>query len=336
MKQHLKIGYFTEGRYSGKIPADHPNMRVDLAWIHHLNATHHSLYDLSTIGEDQYDIALIVMPKNKPEDVSKVLPTITKVAHKIGFVQEGPCDYWTDYTLFDQLEFLNTMDQADFLMCHNKSDQKYYNGVFPDIDTYVLPSVLVHEAIPVADPELIGTLPAIIGGNMCKWYNGMVSLMVATDYTETGPIYIPSMGRKIPGEERLGRLSHLPYMQWSTWMKTLSQFKVGVHLMPTIAAGTFALNTSYWGIPTIGYNKVDTQRICQPRLSVDVDDIASARKLALQLRNDQSFYDECAKDALDNYAKYYHPDIFNTYMRQIIRQILDIEYIDENCDITLI
>jgi len=336
MKQNIKIAYFTEGRYTGKVPANHPNMRVDLAWIHHLNATHYSLYDVSSIGLEQYDIALIVIPKDKPQDVSKVLDIIKKSAKRIGFVQEGPCDYWTDYTLFDQIEFVKIMDQADFLMCHNKSDKKYYDGIFPDIETYILPSVLVHEAIPVPNLDSCGTLPIIIGGNMCKWYNGMVSFMVALEYNDSDTIHIPSMGRKIPGEERLDGLSHLPYMQWSDWMKKLSEFKVGVHLMPTIAAGTFALNTSYWGIPTIGYNKVDTQRICQPLLSVEIDDIASAKKLAKRLRDDRAFYDKCSQQAKENYKKYYHPDVFNIYILQVIRRILGIEYTNVDVDITLI
>jgi len=43
--------------------------------------------------------------------------------------------------------------------------------------------------------------------------------------------------------------------------------------MLTIAAGTFSLNCAYFGIPCIGNEKVDTQRLCFPELSVDVENI---------------------------------------------------------------
>jgi hypothetical protein len=75
--------------------------------------------------------------------------------------------------------------------------------------------------------------------------------------------------------------------------------------MPTIAAGTFSLNCAYFGIPCIGNEKVDTQRLCHPDLCVDVDDIESARKLAVKLRDDTYFYNECSKKSKTLYKKHY-------------------------------
>ena len=49
----------------------------------------------------------------------------------------------------------------------------------------------------------------------------------------------PTMGRKQEGEEQL--LTLLPYMNWKEWIHKLNEFKIGVHLMRTHAAGTFAL-----------------------------------------------------------------------------------------------
>ena len=73
-------------------------------------------------------------------------------------------------------------------------------------------------------------------------------------------------------------------------MNVLSTFKYAVHLMPTVAAGTFSLNCAYFGIPCIGNIKVDTQRFCHPDLSVAVDDVSKARTLAHRLQNDSDFY----------------------------------------------
>jgi hypothetical protein len=95
-------------------------------------------------------------------------------------------------------------------------------------------------------------------------------------------------------------------------MRQLSTFKYAIHLMPTVAAGTFSLNCAYFGIPCIGNNKVDTQRLCHPDLSVDVNDLDTARKLAIRLRDDSAFYDECSKTALENYKKHYNINIWKS------------------------
>ena len=96
------------------------------------------------------------------------------------------------------------------------------------------------------------------------------------------------MGRKQPNEEQL--LTHLPYMNWTQWIHALNKFKYAVHLMRTHAAGTFALNCAYLGIPCIGYKGLDTQETLHPDLTVDLGDLQSARNIASKLRNDEEFY----------------------------------------------
>ena len=97
---------------------------------------------------------------------------------------------------------------------------------------------------------------------------------------------------------------------WTDWMKQLSEFKYAVHLMPTIAAGTFSLNCAYFGIPCIGNERVDTQRICHPMLSVDVDNVYKAKQLAIRLKNDKDFYQECSDLAKFNYRSSYDIEKF--------------------------
>ena len=63
--------------------------------------------------------------------------------------------------------------------------------------------------------------------------------------------------------------------------------------MPTYAAGTFALNCAYHGIPCIGYEGLDTQMILHPDLTVAIGDITAAKKLVEKLRNDEDFYLYC-------------------------------------------
>ena len=106
--------------------------------------------------------------------------------------------------------------------------------------------------------------------------------IAAMDFEQ--PIYAPSMGRKKPEEDLIENLSFLPYMNWVQWIYKLNEFKYAIHLMPTFAAGTFAMNCSYLGIPCIGYDEVDTQRSLHPSLSIESGNLELARKLAKLLK----------------------------------------------------
>ena len=108
-------------------------------------------------------------------------------------------------------------------------------------------------------------------------------------------------------------------MLWIDWMKNLSTFKYAVHLMPTIAAGTFSLNCAYFGIPCIGNREVDTQKLCHSNLAVDVHDVQRAVELAKQLRDDKDFYEDCAYQAKNNYKLFYGIDDWKERMNRILQ-----------------
>ena len=86
--------------------------------------------------------------------------------------------------------------------------------------------------------------------------------------------------------------------------------------MKTHAAGTFALNCAYLGIPCIGYEGLDTQEICHPNLSVKIGDVLSAREKIHKLKEDKAFYNFRSEAAKDNYKKYYHENKFNTTWKE--------------------
>ena len=231
----MKIAFFTEGGYSGKIPRNHPNIRTELAWMCTLEANHYNV--------------------------------------------------------------------------HNESDKKYYEGLTSK-KCKILPSLMIEDGI---DSYVLthenDRKNIIIGGNFCSWYGGFDSYIVAQE--ADCPIYIPSMGRKIKGEEEMPNLNHLPYMSWLEWIKELNKFKYGIHLMRTHAAGTFALNCAYLGIPCIGYEGLDTQEKCHPNLTVKLGDLVEAKKKIIELKNNKDWYKECSKIAKFNYKQYFHEDKFN-------------------------
>ena len=295
----MEIAFFTEGQYQGKVSRDNDNMRTDLAWICSLKADH---WNINSMPNKKYDLGIIIIPKKNPQfDLNK----LKQYCNKISVMQEGPNWYWQDYPLPQQIWYFNTIQEADFMFVHNMSDKKYYEGLTGK-ECKILPSLMIEDSIkniPQVERKNI-----IIGGNFCSWYGGFDSYIVAQE--ADCPIYIPSMGRKIKGEEEMPNLNHLPYMNWVEWIKTLNNFKYGVHLMRTHAAGTFALNCAYLGIPCIGYEGLDTQEKCHPNLTVKLGDLAMAKEKLTLLKTSKEYYKECSEIAKFNYKQYYQEKNF--------------------------
>ena len=80
--------------------------------------------------------------------------------------------------------------------------------------------------------------------------------------------------------------------------------------MRTHAAGTFALNCAYLGIPCIGYHGLDTQEVCHPDLTVEVGDLVTAKKLINLLKNDSIFYTECSQAARYGFKRVFSEEQF--------------------------
>ena len=297
-----KVAFFTEANYTGKISRDNQNMRTDLAWVCALKADH---YNINQKPQGKYDLGIIIIPKNNSQFETKHLKLY---CDKLAIMQEGPNWYWQDYPLAQQIWYFNTLQEVDFIYVHNEADRRYYKGLTGK-ECKILPSLMIEDGITgnyLIHPS--NRKDVIIGGNFCSWYGGFDSYVVAS-YFEC-PISIPSMGRKIAGEESMENLNHLPYMNWIDWINTLSRFKYGVHLMRTQAAGTFALNCAYLGIPCIGYKGLDTQMICHPSCTVELGDVEGAAKIAEKLRNDKLFYDHCSNESRDAYGSNFIESIF--------------------------
>jgi hypothetical protein len=325
----MRIAFLTEMGFEGKIPANHSNMRTEFAWMHALDAEHKSVYNYREVKG--YDHVFIIFPKGKvflSAEASKVAHGVNPVTElltsnfyvtlkeankKIHYIQEGPHWWFNDYELSDQINFYNFVAACDSIFAHNQSDTAYYKGMFPKTPIHVLPSLLIHDTVK----EIVPTRQekVFIGGNFARWYGGFESFTVAQEFSV--PIWGQTSHAKREGEEQIVKL--LPRLFWTDWMKTLSTFKYAVHLMPTVAAGTFSLNCAYFGIPCIGNIKVDTQKLCHPDLAVDVSDIEKARDLAKKLATDSEFYKHCSTVAKENYSTHYNLDLF----KQKINNLLD-------------
>jgi hypothetical protein len=113
------------------------------------------------------------------------------------------------------------------------------------------------------------------------------------------------MGRKQPQEDSIEDINYLPYLSWRDWINQLSQYNIGIHLMRTHAAGTFAMNCGFHGIPCIGYYGLDTQEFIHPLTSVNIGDLEKAKEIAVRLRDDIDFYDKCSKTSIKYFKSFY-------------------------------
>ena len=212
------------------------------------------------------------------------------------------------------IQFYNFLAKTDGIFAHNESDVNYYKGLLPNKKVEVMRTLMIDNLIRgiSAKPED----KVLIGGNFARWYGGFESYMVATEFGV--PIWGQESHAKRNNEGAMEDLNHFDRMVWIDWMKEVSKFKYGVHLMPTVAAGTFSLNCAYFGIPVIGNIKVDTQKTLHPLTSVEVDDVNGARELAKKLRDDKDFYNQCSKLAKQQYQSYYTKEIWLNYINDKI------------------
>jgi len=324
----MKIAFLTEMGFIGKIPTNHSNMRTEFAWMHALDATHYNIHNVHDVVN--YDAVVVIFPKgevflnaagsrlsDKQNPISGILASdligrLKQNNKSVYYMQEGPHWWYNDYELIDQIHFFNMLTSCDGVFAHNSEDVKYYKGLLQTTPVHVMPTLMIDDI--VADITWQPEEKAIIGGNFARWYGGFESYTIAQEFNV--PIWGQTSHAMRDGEEQL--FNHLPRVLWTDWMVQLSSFKYAVHLMPTVAAGTFGLNCAYFGIPCIGNKQVDTQNTCHPDLAVDVHDLDSARRLANQLTQDSEFYKHCSNVARENYQLHYTKESYLTKIKNII------------------
>ena len=315
-----KIAWFTEGGWQGKVSLDNPNMRNDVSTKYILGAEHYPIFQIPQVlqhfGENYFDFGIVTLPKTNTEQLMKfdMMGDLKRLCKKTISMQEGPHWLFQDYTMEQQIWWYNALTEFDMLFAHNLKDVRYYKGLV-NKPVHKMPTLMLTERLGIQQRSEWSDA-VIIGGNMVRWYGGFDSYIVAQEFDM--PIVAPSMGRKIDREDEMD-IQHLPYMSWVEWMNNLSQYHVGVHMMPTHAAGTFALNCAFHGIPCIGYVDLDTQEELHPHLTVADGDMEQAKQYARELRDDEEFYKECSETSKDYYQRsLYNEKNFVPYITRIL------------------
>ena len=126
----MKIAWFTEGGWQGKIPRNHRNMKTPVDWMCVMEATHYPILQIHNIQE-KFDLGIVVLPKKGIDVLSQypLVESMKKCCDKIAFMQEGPNWFFQDYSLEHQIWFYNTLMSMDWLYVHNNSDINYYKGL---------------------------------------------------------------------------------------------------------------------------------------------------------------------------------------------------------------
>ena len=297
----MNVGFFTEGGFEGKIPKDYNNMRTDAAWMYLTDATHHPLFKINTLSDNTYDVGVMILPKKRRMYMDfPLLEEYRRVCKKVTVMQESYYNYWQDSSIEEQIWYFNFITEMDIIFCHNDVDLDYYHGL-TNVRTELMPTVMITDGIVRRNEWGNGT---IIGGNWVKDYGGFDSYQVALELGN--PITAITTGRMKPEESQM--LNHISWVMWREWIDILSQFNVGVQL-GTAAAGQFQLNTSFHGIPCIGYSNLNTQRILHPLTTVELGDIDKAKDIARKLKDDK-FYNLCMETTQKRFEKYYSEEMF--------------------------
>lgn len=332
----MKVAFLTEMGFRSPVNRTQPDMRTEFAWMYALQAEHYPLPQYTAVAG--FDFVFIIWPKGalslnaeglpltnpNPErlynqlcasgEIERIVPYLKQKNSKVVYIQEGPGWWWEDYTLQEQIYHARILAESDVIFCHNESDRKYYAHYGKPL--FVMNSLIIEEMVKDITPNPQNKV--ILGGNFCRWYGGMKSFMVSQVFNNW-EVWAPSMHNRQPGEEALVR--HLPYLSWINWMQTLSTFKVGIHMMPTAAAGTFSLNCAYLGVPVIGNKEVDTQAYCHSQTSVDVDNVVEAMATAERLFTDASFYRECSEAARTKARELFIKEPWLKRMEEILKSI---------------
>lgn len=302
----------------GKMPEDNPNMRVFESQVHAWDATHLPIHKVLNENTKYDGDVAVVLPKgnmdkeiiswlvNNHFDTFKDLRE--KFTGKVYWIQDGEAGYWNQQDVTLQLWWYNNVANCDGIICTNETEISFYSGMFPGKPISVARACMAY--VPTIDvPREDKT---IISGPLTREYNGLQQIIVAKRFANE--IYIPPMGQERMPQDSWNTADHLgvkylDYMDWKTWMDQLGTYSYAVNLPGVTGTASFSMNCAWWGIPCIGDNMADTQRICYPKTSVDYNDIRSAVEIADKLKNPE-FYREVAEYASETVRKEFTQERF--------------------------
>ena len=106
----LKVGFFTEGGFEGKITLDNINIRTDASWMYLTDATHHPFPRLQDLPDNLYDVGVMILPKKRRMLLNyPLLEQYRRVCRKVTVMQESYYNYWQDSPIVEQIWYFNSI-----------------------------------------------------------------------------------------------------------------------------------------------------------------------------------------------------------------------------------
>ncbi len=326
-----KIALLSANSFTGQVPHDYPNARTEFAWAHYLNA------DMVPYGKkvEGYDVVLVILPKeqvvrntdgvkyrNNPiphqhriiQQANLLIRELKDTNGKVGMIQEGPYQYFQNYETEDAVAYLKVIKQFDFILAHDNQSALFFRNFNKNVDT--IPTVTLHrEYINVPFDERQNS--AVIGGGFCEWSGGLMGAFVAS-HAGIDDIIIPESHTSSPDMELVSGVRSVPRMDVNQYTLLLSKSKMGINLMPTIGAGSMALNCIYAGTPYIGNMAIPTSRLW---LSIVANqNINHAIAIATEIRTDYRNFAQYIMEARSSYENSNHwPRNFQSHMNEILQ-----------------
>ena len=324
----MRIAWFSEMGFSGQISKDYNNLKSDVALISCSGATHIPYnFPIKTEEFSNFDFVMVNCTRKfftEPQLINRI--DEIKKHCKIGFFQEGPIYDWQDWEPREKDLWRSVMKKIDIYFCSNQRDIPYYMEYVNDgVPVKWLKSPINIEKINKHITDYKHRHGVLVGGTGCIWYNGDTSIDIADSINSV--IFIPAMGRLKNTEpiyfSRLKNKTYiLPYSDFDGWIENISNLKYAVHMMPTYAAGSFHTNMASLGIPCIGSEEIDTQRILFPELSLHTyRDIKKGKQLLKRLKEDKEFYHKVSKYAKEK-VREWDLDIVANELKKDISDIL--------------
>ena len=151
----MRIAFFTEGNYSGKVQRNHPSMRLDVSWMCSLDAIHYPINQIHNI-QDEFDFGIVIIPKNKEYLFDyPLIESMKKVCKKISTMQESTYWYWQGGSVQAQIWYHDILQSMDLIFCHNDMDLKYYKGI-TDVRCKLMPTLMLEETVKTYDGKREG------------------------------------------------------------------------------------------------------------------------------------------------------------------------------------
>jgi hypothetical protein len=161
------------------------------------------------------------------------------------------------------------LDNIDFFLAHNLADWSYIQGL---TKTYcdIIPTLYDNKHI--AKPKPVSERDGVmVMGCPGTWYNAMPAIKACLDI-DVEHIGMPHVGRLAQSDfdwlKQFPQITIYPFMPWDQWTEVLSTYKIGINLMTARAAGSFNLNCAALGLPCIGYDDLDTQKLHSPNHTI--------------------------------------------------------------------